>query len=118
MLLSEAKDCYLHCGVCISHCKYTNNEFALSPFTYRKCAFLMVGTQSNVALSDCVQAPRGTPHPSHSCDSDVSGRSGIAETWVQTTLKHSKESIMKDAKPMYIFTGTCDSSVPPYYHHR
>lgn len=49
-------------------------------------------------------------YPTHSFDFDISGRSGIAGTWVQITLKHSEDPIIKEAKPMYLSLGMGDSS--------
>ena len=87
-----------------------DSKFTPSPLTYRKCVFPMVGTQNDAAVSDCVQASRGTPAPISSSDFEISCRSGIARTLVQITLKHSGELIIKQAKPMYVSTEMCDSS--------
>lgn len=55
--------------------------------------------------------PPGRPqHPSHSRDSHIRARSGIAGSWVRTTLKHSEEPVVKKATTTHVSTGTCDSS--------
>lgn len=55
--------------------------------------------------------PPGRPqHPSHSPDAHLSARSGIAGSWVHTTLKHSEEPVVKKATTTHVSTGTCDSS--------
>lgn len=55
--------------------------------------------------------PPGRPqHPSHSPDAHLSARSGIAGSWVHTTLKHSEEPVVEKATTTHVSTGTCDSS--------